>query len=119
MMNDQDARQVEDYFYSRRPNVRRKSFELYSEPFRKLNAEECRSLFRVLDLRIEMADASFSDFRVSYQSLLGGFTVCSVLLNGKLYSGASHCSKVDRWLKIRGQMQAFRRAIEQSQGVSI
>lgn len=98
--------------------VRRKSFQLYCEPFRPLNAKETKSVARMVDLRIEIADATFREFQVSYQSNLGGFTICNILLNGKLYSGSSCCSKADRWLPIRGKMLAFRRALE-SEGVAV
>lgn len=102
-----------------KPTKRKDDFEPYCEPFRPLNEEEIKSIFRTVDLRIHLSDAAYSDYLVSYQAFPGGFTICNILLDNKLYSGSSHCVKTDRWLPIRGKMQAFRRAIEQSEGVEL
>lgn len=98
-------------------SIRRKTFQPYCEPFRPLNDEEKRSVVRVSFVEVKIA-ALWREFQVSYQSHLGGFTICNILLNNKLYSGSSCCSKADRWLPIRGKMLAFRRAME-SEGVAV
>ena len=93
---------------------RKDDFESYCEPFRQFNEEEFKSFVRMTkNTPIE------SIVLVSYQALPGGFTICNILLDNKLYTGSSHCVKTDRWIPIRGKMQAFRRAIEQSEGVEI
>lgn len=116
-------------------SVRRKTFQLYCEPFRPFVREETTSLMRSepgvilgqatpdkTEKHSELIWSFFLDISkdclVSYQSHLGGFTICNILLNGKLYSGSSCCSKLDNWLPIRGKMLAFRRALE-SEGVQI
>lgn len=93
---------------------RKDDFEPYCEPFRAFNSDEFKSFVRLFN-NVPLQDACL----VSYQALPGGFTICNILLNNKLYSGCSHCIKSDRWLPIRGQMNAFRRALEQSKGVEI
>lgn len=97
---------------------RKDDFEPYCEPFRPINDEELKSIARS-EANLYFSDSSRSDFLVSYQALPGGFTICNILLDNKLYSGCSHCIKSDRWLPIRGKMNAFRRALEQSEGVEI
>lgn len=97
---------------------RKENFEPYTEPFRPLNDEEVRSIVRA-NVGLIVSDASRSDFLVSYQALTGGFTICNIILkNQYLYSGSSHCIKSDRWLPIRGKMNAFHRAL-QSEGVEL
>lgn len=101
-----------------KPQRRRVDFVEYTEPFRPLNEIEIKSIVRMENLPRSICDAARSEFSVSYQALIGGFTICNIILNGKLYSGSSHCSKVDRWLPIRGQMLAFKRALE-STGITL
>lgn len=98
-----------------RPKQRKDDFEPYCESFRPLNEEERLTLAR----KFANWQNYFSGGLISYQALPGGFTICNILLDNKLYTGCSHCIKTDRWLPIRGKMQAFRRAIEQSEGVEI
>lgn len=97
-----------------KPSRRKEDFEPYCEPFRAFNSDEFKSFVRLFK-NVPMQDVCL----VSYQALPGGFTICNILLDNKLYSGCSHCIKSDRWLPIRGKMQAFRRALEQSGGVDI
>lgn len=94
---------------------RKDDFKPYTEPFRPLNNDEVKSIAR-MGLRFLLRN--FTIFLVSYQATTSGFTICNIILDNKLYSGSSHCSKVDRWLPIRGQMLAFRRALE-SEGVEL
>lgn len=98
---------------STRPQRRRDNFKPYFEPFRTFNKEEYKCHFR-LGKKDTYPIIPF----VSYQALTGGFTICNIILDGKLYSGSSHCSKVDQWLPIRGQMLAFKRALE-STGITL
>lgn len=99
--------------------LRRKvDFLPYFEPFRPLNDDETKSIVRMESLPVPLCDAAGDEFQVSYQALTGGFTICNIIVNGQLYSGSSHCSKVDQWLPIRGQMLAFKRALE-STGIAL
>lgn len=96
--------------------TRKVDFKPYVEPFRPLNGAESTAIHR-----LEFSpwiDYPISEFLISYQAQTGGFTICNIILDNILYSGSSHCSKVDRWLPIRGQMLAFRRALE-SEGVEL
>lgn len=104
-----------------KPQRRRVDFVEYTEPFRPLDADELKSISRLVRedcLPIPFCDAAIHEFQISYQALTGGFTICNIIVNGKLYSGSSHCSKVDQWLPIRGQMLAFKRALE-STGITL
>lgn len=96
---------------------RKDNFDPYTEPFRPLNDEEVKSITR-METCLHISDASRSEFLVSYQAITGGFTICNIFVNGRLFTGSSRCSKVDRWLPIRGKMNAFRRAL-QSEGVEL
>lgn len=98
-------------------NQRKDGFVPYVEPFRPLNEVESTTIYR-LEFS-PWVDYPISKFLVSYEATAGGFTTCAILLDGKLYLGSSHCSKVDRWLPIRGKMLAFRRALEHSQGIGL
>ncbi len=101
-----------------RTRRRKDDFEPYTEPFRPLNYDEVKSIIRS-ESDFYVADSAGSEFLVSYQAIPGGFTICNILVRGRLYSGCSHCIKSDRWLAIRGKMNAFRRALEQSEGVEL
>lgn len=126
---------------SKQVACRKDGFVAYVEQFRPLNEAEQQTILRmktknpVLGRHAELSQITNEElvrlqtyrFRVyliqsclvSYRATQGGFTICNVLLEGRLFSGCSHCIKSDRWLPIRGKMQAFRRAVEQSEGVSI
>ena len=93
---------------------RKNDFLPYFEPFRPLNEEEIKSIARTGVYFSREIDT----FQVSYQALTGGFTICNIIVGCVLYSGSSHCSKTDQWLPIRGQMLAFKRALE-STGISL
>lgn len=101
------------YLTTIKPRKRKDNFKPYTEPFRPFNEEEFKSF-----VRLTKNTPLESVVLVSYQAQTGGFTICNIILDNKLYSGSSHCSKVDRWLPIRGQMLAFRRALE-SEGVEL
>lgn len=104
-----------DQFISETKVRRRDDFEPYTEPFRPLNGEEILCISRITD-----SCSDWSGFLVSYQALPGGFTICNVIdFSGRLFSGCSHCIKSDRWLPIRGKMNAFRRALEHSKGIDL
>lgn len=105
---------VEQMFLMIRRQPRRIDFEPYTESFRTFNKSEYLSYFRT-----GKKDTYPFIPLVSYQALSGGFTICNIIIDNKLYSGCSHCIKSDRWLPIRGKMNAFRRALEQSEGVDI
>ncbi len=100
-----------------KPQLRKESFLPYFELFRPLNEIELKTITRLF--RIDsLIDAAIHEFKVSYQALTGGFTICNIIVNNQLYSGSSHCSKTDQWLPIRGQMLAFKRALE-STGIEL
>ena len=92
---------------------RKDDFEPYTEPFRPFNEDELKSFVR-LTYNTPLEEICL----VSYKALHGGFTICNILLNNRLFTGSSHCIKSDRWLPIRGKMIAFRRAFE-SEGVEL
>lgn len=101
------------------PHRRKDDFKLYVEPFRPLNEVELKSITRIGSrLNAAFGWATEDQISISYQAQMGGFTICNIILDNKLYSGSSHCLKTDRWLPIRGKMFAFRRALE-SEGMEL
>lgn len=113
-----------------RSHRRKDNFEPYTEPFRPLNDDEVKSITRTKIERVRKGELDhrevakfiildrYSEYLVSYQALTGGFTICNIIVNGRLFSGSSHCIKSDRWLPIPGKMNAFHRAL-QSEGVEL
>lgn len=117
---EEERKDIKEMLALLKKQTRKQDFEPYVEPFRPLNEAEVKSIGRKfysgLLFNMDLGDARLSDFRISYQAQVGGFTICNIIVNGRLYAGSSHCIKSDRWLKIRGQMIAFRRALE-SEGI--
>jgi hypothetical protein len=125
-----------------KPQRRKANFRTYFEPFRPFNCDEITTILRYhpgsyllggevpshtttgeqircgSELNYSNLYDIIQDCIVSYQALTGGFTICNIIVNGYLHSGSSHCSKIDQWLPIRGQMLAFKRALE-STGIEL
>lgn len=95
--------------------------------FRPLNDHEEQMITRLIDKgRIHSTDPrATKPSKVSYESMQGGFCVCTLLVydipanKTYLYRGASRRSYKDRRNPVRGKILAFSRAVLYSHAVEI
>lgn len=108
---------------------------VYDSSFRSLNVREVQALSS-LSLGEKLKDsklneASADEMEVSYEFMQGGFCICIIIVYEQptrrnqpryisaVYRGASRRSYKDPRNTVKGEMQAFCRALKCSRGVEI
>lgn len=110
-----------------------RTFNGYDSSFRPLNDRELKTLLHVFAQGRFMSSVTHipvDDFEVSYEFMQGGFCVCILILFEQptpkspryitaVYRGASRRSYKDARNTVRGEMQAFSRALLYSHAVEV